>query len=62
VDKRVAQVCGTKQLGPIARSSQLTNTVRYVVWGPSEESWDDGDRVGLCLATTAEPITQDLLQ
>jgi hypothetical protein len=33
-----------------------------VVWGPSEESWSDGDRVGLCLATTAEPITQDLLQ
>jgi hypothetical protein len=62
VDKRVAQVCGTKQLGPIARNSQLVNSVSYVVWGPSEESWGDGDRVGLCLATTNEPITQDLLQ
>lgn len=62
VDQRVAQVCGTKQLGPRARASSLTDSVRYVVWGPSEESWDDGDRVGLCLATTAEPTTQDLLQ
>jgi hypothetical protein len=62
VDKRVAQVCGTKQLGPIARTSQLAGSVSYVVWGPSEESWADGDRVGLCLATTDEPITQDLLQ
>jgi hypothetical protein len=62
VDKRVAQVCGTKQLGPVARTSPLADSVRYVVWGPSEESWEDGDRVGLCLATTAEPITQDLLQ
>ncbi|MFI9485168.1 septum formation family protein [Promicromonospora sp. NPDC052451] len=62
VDKRVAQVCGTKQLGPVARNSPVVNTVRYVVWGPSEASWDDGDRVGLCLAATADPITQDLLQ
>jgi len=62
VDKRVAQVCGTKQLGPVARTSPVVNTVRYVVWGPSEESWGDGDRVGLCLAATSEPITQDLLQ
>ncbi|HET6860663.1 MAG TPA: septum formation family protein [Streptomyces sp.] len=62
VDKRVALVCGTKQLGPVARTSQLANSVSYVVWGPSEESWSDGDRVGLCLATTDEPITQDLLQ
>lgn len=62
VDKRVALVCGTKQLGPIARTSQVANSVSYVVWGPSEESWDDGDRVGLCLATTGDPITRDLLQ
>jgi hypothetical protein len=62
VDKRIAQVCGTKQLGPIARTSPVADTVSYVVWGPSEASWDDGDRVGLCLATTPEPITQDLLQ
>jgi hypothetical protein len=62
VDKRVALVCGTKQLGPVARTSPLADSVRYVVWGPSEESWGDGDRVGLCLATTAEPVTQDLLQ
>jgi hypothetical protein len=62
VDKRVALVCGTKQLGPIARTGELSNSVSYVVWGPSEESWADGDRVGLCLATTNEPITQDLLQ
>jgi len=62
VDKRVALVCGTKQLGPVARTSAVADSVRYVVWGPSEASWDDGDRVGLCLATTAEPITQGLLQ
>jgi hypothetical protein len=62
VDKRIAQVCGTKQLGPVARTSPVADTVSYVVWGPSEASWDDGDRVGLCLATTPEPITQDLLQ
>jgi hypothetical protein len=62
VDKRIAQVCGTKQLGPNARTSPVAGSVSYVVWGPSEDSWADGDRVGLCLATTAEPITQDLLQ
>ncbi|WP_084800353.1 septum formation family protein, partial [Promicromonospora kroppenstedtii] len=62
VDKRIAQVCGTKQLGPVARTSPVAGSVSYVVWGPSEESWADGDRVGLCLATTSEPITQDLLQ
>ena len=62
VDRRIVQVCGTKQLGPVARTGPIAGSVTYVVWGPSEKSWDDGDRVGLCLATTADPITQDLLQ
>ncbi|WP_369370588.1 septum formation family protein [Promicromonospora sp. Populi] len=62
VDSRIAQVCGTQQLGPTARTSPVAGSVSYVVWGPSEASWADGDRVGLCLATTDEAITQDLLQ
>ncbi len=42
-DARVARAC-------VLDDSELTAGVRTVTWAPSERSWQDGDRVGLCLA------------
>ena len=42
-DARVARACVLDQ-------SEITAGVRTVTWSPTERSWADGDRVGLCLA------------
>lgn len=53
---RVARVCGPETLGPDAPAD-----VARVVWAPTEASWRDGDRTGLCLAASDEPLPADLL-
>ncbi len=42
-DARVARAC-------VLDESEVTAGVRTVTWSPTEQSWADGDRVGLCLA------------
>ncbi|MBL0887288.1 septum formation family protein [Myceligenerans indicum] len=60
-ERKVAQVCGGKQLSAEVRSSDRAKRLRYVVWTPSESSWDDGDRIGLCIATSNTALTETLL-
>ncbi|AEG43101.1 septum formation family protein [Isoptericola variabilis] len=62
VAARTARGCGPDLLGPQARESGAADGLRYVVWVPSEDSWADGDRTGLCLAVSAEPRTGTLLE
>ncbi|MFB8227535.1 septum formation family protein [Cellulosimicrobium sp. NPDC055967] len=56
VDRRVARVCTPDVLG-----SDAPEGVELVVWSPTEASWRDGDRTGLCLAAAADPLPGDLL-
>ena len=42
-DARVARAC-------VLDDAEVAAGVRTVTWSPTEESWADGDRVGLCLA------------
>ncbi|MBN0039195.1 septum formation family protein [Cellulosimicrobium cellulans] len=56
VDHRVARVCTPDVLGADAPEG-----VELVVWSPTEASWRDGDRTGLCLAHGADPLPADLL-
>jgi hypothetical protein len=42
-DARVARAC-------VLDASEIEAGVRTVTWSPTERSWSDGDRVGLCLA------------
>ena len=42
-DARVARAC-------VLDDAEITGGVRTVTWSPTERSWADGDRVGLCLA------------
>ncbi len=43
----------------VARSCLLTDdereSSRTVTWAPTEEGWDDGDRLGLCLVVGTDP-------
>ena len=55
-DRRVARACGPESLGPAT-----PDDVELVVWAPTEASWRDGDRTGLCLAASGEPLPADLL-
>jgi hypothetical protein len=58
---RVSRACGPDLLGPAARDGGAAESVAFVVWSPSEDSWARGDRTGLCLAVTPEPATGSLL-
>jgi len=42
-DARVARAC-------VLDDDEIAEGVRTVTWSPTERSWADGDRVGLCLA------------
>ena len=42
-DARVARAC-------VLDADEVAAGVRTVTWSPTERSWNDGDRVGLCLA------------
>ena len=42
-DARVARAC-------VLDTDEVAAGVRTVTWSPTERSWEDGDRVGLCLA------------
>lgn len=53
---RVASVCGPETLGP-----DVPEDLVRVVWAPSEASWRDGDRTGLCLAASEDPLPTDLV-
>ena len=55
-DRRVARVCTPDVLGPDAPEG-----VALVVWSPTEASWRDGDRTGLCLAGSDDALPGDLL-
>jgi hypothetical protein len=57
---RVSRACGPDLLGPAA-GDRGAESVAFVVWSPSEDSWARGDRTGLCLAVTLEPATGSLL-
>lgn len=50
----------------VARACELTDAevaagVGVVTWAPTEASWDDGDRTGLCVAHRGEGLTGSLL-
>ncbi|OLT51003.1 DUF4190 domain-containing protein [Cellulosimicrobium sp. CUA-896] len=53
--RRVARVCGPEVLGPDPTG------LERVVWVPTETSWRDGDRTGLCLAASDDPLPADLV-
>lgn len=36
-------------------------TITLSVWAPTEDSWEQGDRQGLCIATVEQDITASLL-
>jgi hypothetical protein len=55
-DRRVARVCTPDVLGPDAPDG-----VTLVVWSPTEASWLDGDRTGLCLVASDDPLPGDLV-
>lgn len=55
-DRRVARVCTPETLG-----QDVPEGVELVVWSPTEASWRDGDRTGLCLVGSTEALPADLL-
>ncbi|WP_418275146.1 septum formation family protein [Isoptericola jiangsuensis] len=58
--RRAATNCSADLLGSQAR--QAADSWSFVVWAPTEESWQDGDRAGLCLAVGSEKATGNLLE
>ncbi|GAA1977642.1 hypothetical protein GCM10009718_12580 [Isoptericola halotolerans] len=61
---RVSRTCGPDLLGPSGSEvgSSAGADLSWVVWTPSEESWAQGDRAGLCVAVTTAPRTGSLLE
>jgi hypothetical protein len=59
--RRAARACSTDLLGPAGRQS-ATEGLTFVVWTPSEESWAQGDRTGLCLAVDSGTRSSSLLE
>lgn len=59
VAARTARVCGPQELGAAAQDG--ADDLAFVVWTPSEASWAQGDRTGLCLAVAGAPRTGSLL-
>lgn len=55
-DRRVATAC---QISPAETEAGLT----AVTWAPTEQSWENGDRTGLCLLRRADgtPLTETLV-
>lgn len=47
---RVARAC-------VLRDDEVEAGVAVVTWAPSEQSWSDGDRTGLCLAVPPAAVT-----
>jgi hypothetical protein len=60
VARRAAQSCSAALFGPDAREAGAEAS--FVVWAPTEASWEDGDRAGLCLAVSAAPTSGSLLK
>lgn len=50
-----SNACGPEVLG-----DDPDEGLERVVWTPTVASWADGDRTGLCLVTSDDPLTQDL--
>ncbi|WP_407319381.1 septum formation family protein [Isoptericola halotolerans] len=59
---RASRACGPELLGPQAEEAGAGDDLRWVVWTPSEQSWEEGDRAGLCLAAGDAPRTGTLLE
>jgi hypothetical protein len=59
---RASRTCGPDLLGPQAEQADAGDDLTWVVWTPSEESWADGDRAGLCLAVADAPRAGTLLE
>ncbi|MCA5892024.1 septum formation family protein [Isoptericola sp. NEAU-Y5] len=57
--RRASLACGPDLLGPAGRES--ADTLRFVVWTPSKESWEAGDRTGLCLAASDDDRSGSIL-
>lgn len=44
-------------------SVSAPKTLDFLVWTPSEDSWSEGDRQGLCIATSPDaPLTGSLIR
>lgn len=56
-DARVSRVCTPAVLSGDAPAEGI----ELVVWSPSEASWAEGDRTGLCVASTAAPTEGSLI-
>ncbi|GAA1719493.1 hypothetical protein GCM10009809_14120 [Isoptericola hypogeus] len=54
-----ARTCGPALLGPEGREE--ADALRFVVWAPTEASWEAGDRAGLCLAAATSARSGSLL-
>lgn len=54
---RVSRVCSPAVLSGDAP----TEGIELVVWSPSEASWAQGDRTGLCVAATGEAVEGSLI-
>ncbi len=59
---RAARGCTPELLGAGARGSDDVADLTWVLWTPSEESWAEGDRAGLCVGVWPAPRTGSLLE
>ncbi|GGI04916.1 septum formation family protein [Isoptericola cucumis] len=57
---RARASCGPPLLG--AQGRREADGLRFVVWAPSEASWEAGDRTSLCLASSDPAETGSLLR
>ncbi|MCK0117659.1 septum formation family protein [Isoptericola sp. S6320L] len=62
VQARAARACTPELVGARAEASGLADDLTWVLWTPSEESWEAGDRAGLCVTVSAAPRTGTLLE
>ncbi|WP_278236225.1 septum formation family protein [Isoptericola sp. AK164] len=60
VAARTARGCTAGLLGPQARA-EAERSVTFVVWTPTEDAWEAGDRTGLCVAVLDDERTGSLL-
>lgn len=45
----------------VATGTALPEGAETVVWAPTEASWAEGDRTGLCLVSSGDPLTTSLV-
>ena len=60
-ERRLAAANARVAIGCELSESEQEAGVEVVTWAPTQESWGDGDRTGLCVAHRAAAFTGSLL-